>query len=152
LEDSKTSKAQPVVVDAQGHIAGRLSSHIAKLLLNGNRVFVVNAEKALVSGHRKSVVNNWLKKLEISSVVNPKYGPFHPRRPERILKRMVRGMIPRRKPKGLEAIRRLRVYTGLPEEFEATSKITFQDSLARKPLPYYITVGEIASVQGWKGK
>ncbi len=152
MEDSKTSKPQTVVIDAQGHIAGRLSSHIAKLLLNGNRVIVVNAEKALVSGQRKSVVNDWLKKLEISSVVNPKYGPFHPRRPERILKRMVRGMLPRRKPKGLEALRRLRVYTGLPEEFGASSKTTFQDSLARKPLPYYITVSQIASVLGWKGK
>ncbi len=141
-----------MVVDAQGHVAGRLSSKIAKLLLNGNRVIVVNSEKALVSGSRESVLSDWFKKLEIASVVNPKYGPFHPRRPERILKRMVRGMLPRRKPRGLSALKRLRTYTGSPAEFGAASKITFQDAMARKPLPYYVTIGEVASAIGWAGE
>ncbi len=35
---------RPIVVDATDHIAGRLSSQVAKLLLKGNRVSLVNCE------------------------------------------------------------------------------------------------------------
>ena len=37
----KTSR--PIVIDATDHIAGRLSSNVATLLLVGNRVTVVNS-------------------------------------------------------------------------------------------------------------
>jgi large subunit ribosomal protein L13 len=47
--NSNTSKQEivvrtdrPIVVDERNHIAGRLSSHVAKLLLQGLRVTVVN--------------------------------------------------------------------------------------------------------------
>ena len=75
---------------------------------------MVNAEKALISGSRNSVVTQWKERLEMSSSVNPIYGPIHPRRPDNILRRMVRGMVPRKKPKGVLAMKRLRVYVGVP--------------------------------------
>ena len=64
----------------------------------------MNAEKALISGSRTSVVTQWTKRLELGSKVNPIYGPIHPRRPDNILRRMVRGMVPRMKPKGAGAM------------------------------------------------
>ena len=48
----KTSK--PIVIDGTDHIAGRLSSNVAKLLLQGNRVTVVNSEKIMMSGRTVS--------------------------------------------------------------------------------------------------
>ncbi|MGQ9468865.1 MAG: 50S ribosomal protein L13 [Nitrososphaerales archaeon] len=144
--------AKIIVVDAQGHIAGRLSSYIAKSLLNGNKVIVVNAEKALLSGSKSSIINEYLKKLEIGSVINPRHGPFHPKRPDTILTKMVRGMLPRRKAKGLEALNRLRVYIGIPEQYKSFEKIRFEDALAKKPLSFYLTLGELSSRLGWKGE
>ena len=41
------------VVDGEGLIAGRLSSKVAKMLLEGRRVRLINAEKVLLSGAKK---------------------------------------------------------------------------------------------------
>ena len=138
-----------VYVDATNQIAGRLSSKVAKLLLNGRRVFVVNAEKALLSGSRTAVLTEWRLKLEIASRVNPIYGPIHPRRPDNILRRMVRGMVPRKKPKGVLAMKRLRVYIGVPEELSKQKFTQFEDSTATRPIPVYVTVSDLSKSLGW---
>ena len=142
---------QVVVVNGDGHVAGRLSSRVAKMLLNGDHVYVVNSEKILISGKRDTVLRAWLKKLEISSVVHPKHGPFHPRSPNGILTRMIRGMVPRRKTKGVEALGRLRVYVGIPAHYRPMSQIYFDDAKALKHRSYYVSLGQIASALGWKG-
>ena len=136
-------------VDATNQIAGRLSSKIARLLISGRRVVVVNAEKSLVSGSRTSVVRRWQERLEIASHVNPIYGPIHPRRPDNILKRMVRGMVPRKKTKGVLAMKRLRVYVGLPQGIDATRLTQFEDASAPRPTPVYVTMGELSKTLGW---
>ncbi len=138
-----------VYVDATNQIAGRLSSKVAKLLLSGKRVVVVNAEKSLISGSRTSVINQWKKSLELSSRVNPIYGPIHPRRPDNILRRMVRGMVPRKKPKGSLAMKRLRVYIGVPPEAEASKLTQFQDTAASRPIPVYVKMSDLSKSLGW---
>ena len=138
-----------VYVDAANQIAGRLSSKVAKLLLSGKKVVVVNAEKSLISGSRTSVINQWKKSLELSSRVNPMYGPIHPRRPDNILRRMVRGMVPRKKPKGSLAMKRLRVYIGVPPGVEASKLIQFQDTTASRPIPVYVTMRDLSKGMGW---
>ena len=138
-----------VYIDATDQIAGRLSSKVAKLILSGRRVVVVNAEKALISGSRTSVVNQWKERLELASKVNPIYGPIHPRRPDNILRRMVRGMVPRKKPKGATAMKRLRVYIGVPSEM-GTEKLTkFDETTATRPIPLYVTMADLSRSLGW---
>jgi len=139
-----------VYVDASDQIAGRLSSKVAKLILSGKRVVVVNAEKALISGSRTSVVNQWKERLELSSRVNPIYGPIHPRRPDNILRRMVRGMVPRKKPKGALAMRRLRIYVGVPSGVDAAKLKKFEETAATRPTPIYVTMGDLSRSLGWK--
>jgi large subunit ribosomal protein L13 len=143
------SASETVYVDATNQIAGRLSSKVAKLVLSGKKVVVVNAEKSLISGARTSVVNEWKKKLELSSRVNPIYGPIHPRRPDNILKRMVRGMVPRKKSKGVAAMKRLRVYIGVPEEAAGKKLSSFQDAAATRPVPVYVTMKDLSKSLGW---
>ena len=143
------SSEETVYIDATNQIAGRLSSKIAKLVLSGKRVVVVNAEKALISGSRTSVVNQWKERLELSSRVNPIYGPIHPRRPDNILRRMVRGMVPRKKPKGATAMKRLRVYVGVPSGVDASKAAKFEDAAATRPVPVYVTMGDLSKSLGW---
>jgi large subunit ribosomal protein L13 len=138
-----------VYVDATDQIAGRLSSKIAKLLISGRRVVVVNAEKSLISGSRTSVINQWKERLELSSRVNPIYGPIHPRRPDNILRRMVRGMVPRKKPKGALAMKRLRVYIGVPSGVESSKLTKFEGTAATRPVPVYVTMGDLSRSLGW---
>jgi large subunit ribosomal protein L13 len=140
-----------IYVDATNQIAGRLASRVAKLLLSGKRVVVLNAERALVSGSRESVISQWKAKLEIASKVNPIYGPIHPRRPDNILRRMVRGMVPRRKPKGPDAMKRLRVYIGVPDSVKPGKLTAFEDTTATRPVPVYVTMSELSKSLGWSG-
>jgi large subunit ribosomal protein L13 len=143
------SSEETVYIDATNQIAGRLSSKIAKLVLSGKRVVVVNAEKALISGSRTSVINQWKERLELSSRVNPIYGPIHPRRPDNILRRMVRGMVPRKKPKGATAMKRLRVYIGVPTGVDESKMTKFEETTATRPIPVYVTMGDLSRSLGW---
>ena len=128
-----------------------MCSHVSKLLLEGNRVTIVNAEKAMLSGNRYKTIEQYKEHLEINSVTNPIHGPFHPRRPDTILTKMVRGMVPKRQSKGIEAHKRLRVYIGVPDEVKNVKMAAYEDSKITKPESYYISVGDVAKQIGWKG-
>jgi large subunit ribosomal protein L13 len=144
-------KPQILTIDAKDCIAGRMCSHISKLLLQGNHVRVVNAEKSMISGNRYKTIEEYKEYLTIASNTNPIHGPFHPRMPDRILTRMVRGMLPKRKSSGLTALKRLRIYVAVPPDLKNAKLETFEDSKIRKPSSYFITLGELAKQIGWKG-
>lgn len=145
------SQKQPIVVDAANCIVGRMCSQISKLLLQGNRVTIVNSEKAMLSGNRYKTISLYKEHLEINSVTNTIHGPFHPRRPDTILTKIVRGMLPKRKTSGIEAFKRLRVYIGTPDDLKNTKTESFDYSKITKPASYYITIGDVAKQIGWKG-
>lgn len=149
MADNK--KPQTIVVDATNHIAGRMCSHVSKLLLQGNKVAIVNAEKAMLSGNRYMTIREAKEYLEINSVTNPIHGPFHPRRPDTIITKMVRGMVPKQKTHGIEAFQRLRVYIGVPEEIKSAKMQSFEDSKITRPEANYISMGDVAKQIGWKG-
>jgi large subunit ribosomal protein L13 len=144
-----TTTDKPMVVDATDHIAGRLSSNVAKLLLKGNRVTVVNCEKIMISGTRSNIISAYRGFLDVSSVIHPRHGPIHPRRPDTIMKRMIRGMLPKQKSSGLAAHKRLRTYIGSPKELGSFEKIQFENAKIRKSPAKYTTVGEIGKIIGW---
>jgi len=88
--------SKPIVVDGTNLIAGRVCSNVAKLLRKGNRVTIINCEKIMISGKKSSIIGEYEDFLKISSIIHPKHGPFHPRRPDTIIKRMIRGMLPKK--------------------------------------------------------
>jgi len=140
------SSNNTIIIDAKGLILGRLASIVAKRLLLGETVIILNAEKAAISGKRLQIVHEAKAFLEVG---HPRKGPFHQRRPDRIVRRTIRGMLPRRKPKGMEAFKRLRVYLGAPAEFENKEIQTILEASADKLKSPYITVGELAKEIGW---
>ena len=153
LDCSLADTNSPIVIDGDGHIAGRLCSNISKMLLNGQRVVIINAEKILISGSRKNIFLENTKRLEIGSIVNPKHGPFHPRRPDTYITKMIRGMLPRKKTTGIQAKKRLRVYISVPAEYEKIQSISVKNAKATKSLSYYTTIGELSSsTMGWENQ
>ena len=141
---------RPIVVDVTNHIAGRLSSHVAKLLLKGNRVSLVNCEKIMISGTRSNIIKEYREFLEINSIINPKHGPVHYRRPDTMITKMIRGMLPfDRKPSGKEAHKRLRAYIGSPKELKSLEKVQFEKAKIKKSSSNYTTMGELGRVIGW---
>jgi len=142
----RTINQKTKIIDARHLILGRMASIIAKRLLEGEKIIVVNAEKAVLSGKKKSRVR---ETKEFLGVGHPKKGPFHYRRPDRLVRRTVRGMLPYKKPKGKGAYKRLKVFIGLPEELEDRERETLTKARMEKLKCPYFTVGELAKEIGW---
>lgn len=104
-----------IVVDATGLVLGRLASVTAKKLLAGEEVRIVNAEKALVTGGKESIFAEYGHTRDRG---HKERGPYFPRRPEMILKRTVRGMLPYKMGRGRDAFSRLRIFVGIPRELK----------------------------------
>jgi len=138
--------AEPVIIDATELILGRVASKVAKRLLQGETIVIVNAEKAAISGRRLSVIEERKTLLEVG---HPGKGPLHPRRPDQIVRRTVRGMLPWKKPKGKEAYKRLRAYIGVPDEFRSKETQTIPEANVQRLKCPYIRVEELAKRIGW---
>ncbi|HUL39648.1 MAG TPA: 50S ribosomal protein L13 [Methanomassiliicoccales archaeon] len=134
------------VIDADGNVLGRLCTSVAKRILDGEEVVVVNAEKAIVTGSKEDVFAQYKQKKDRGKVI---HGPFYPRRADLILKRTVRGMLPWDKPKGRDAYRRLKVFVGVPKELEAAEKVKLMGAtnLSRDR---YVTLSEVSEHLGSK--
>lgn len=135
------------IYDADGQILGRLGSVIAKQLIVGDSVAVVNVEKSVISGSRKFTLSDYDVKTKRG---DPHKGPFFPRTPDGIFRRTVRGMLPRKKARGRNAYRRLRAYIGVPAELLAKAgefkKIPAADAVRLKSGG--MTVGELSAALG----
>jgi large subunit ribosomal protein L13 len=142
----ETSSRTVTVVDADGLILGRMASKIAKRLLQGERIVVVNVEKAVLSGRKKSKVREAKEFLEVGGVGR---GPYHYRRPDRIVRKTIRGMLPIKQPKGKQAYKRLSTFIGVPDEYKNQKTETVGDAQAKKLACSYFTVGEFAKEIGW---
>ncbi|MEK6908449.1 MAG: 50S ribosomal protein L13 [Nanoarchaeota archaeon] len=111
-----------IVIDGSNAILGRLASHVAKQALFGKEVSVVNCEKTVVSGNRKVIVEKY-KILRIKGGSSLK-GPKFPTQPAMIVKRTIRGMLSHKQGRGADALKRVKCYEGLPEEFAESKKET----------------------------
>jgi len=100
-----------MIIDGTDLILGRMASEAAKMLLAGDTVVIVNAEKVVISGSKEAVFAKYKKMRDCGDVYK---GPFVSRMPDRLVRRTVRGMLPRKKAKGKEAFGKLSVYIGVP--------------------------------------
>ena len=145
----QTTKTRVTLVNAEGLIVGRMCSKVAKRLLNGEEVIILNAEKAVFSGKKKSKVAEAKQFLEVGA---PMRGPFHYRRPDRFLRKTVRGMVPFKQPKGKNAYKRLKVFMGVPMELKGQEMITFEEASSAHLKGPHFTLGEMAKEIGWNNR
>ena len=139
-----------MIIDGEGLIMGRLASTVSKMLLNGESVVVLNAEKILISGTKEWAYARYKQRLDRASISNPrKMGPKYPRRPDDIFRRTVRGMIPYRKTSGREAFKGLKVFVGIPREF-ADAEIFKLEEAMPKNIKKSIELGTISKLLGAK--
>ncbi|MFX1564977.1 MAG: 50S ribosomal protein L13 [Promethearchaeota archaeon] len=139
---------EPLLVDANNAVAGRLATVVAKQLLQGEHVVVINAEKAVLSGDRSSLIQHYKENLGRRTRSAPWKGPLHPRQPDRLLRRIIRGMVPWKKDRGRKAMKRLRVYSGTPEGLKTKRHIDMSEYERTGRRTIYL--GEIARELGWK--
>lgn len=135
-----------LTIDANNAILGRLASYVASRLLEGEDVVILNAEKSIISGRPRRTYERYFQYANRRTRTNPQKGPFYPKSPDQIVKRTVRGMLPYKKTRGREAYRRLRVYVGIPSEFEEDIEpIQIPGADASRLRSPYTTVGKLAA-------
>jgi large subunit ribosomal protein L13 len=133
------------VIDAEGAVLGRLCTAVAKRLLKGEEIAVVNSEKAIVTGKKAMIKAHYKQEREVGTY---RKGQFYPRMPDRLVKRCVRGMIPYQEPHGRTAFKKLKCYIGVPKEFAG---ITFEKIQSAEKHPAdFMTIQEIAEFLGVK--
>ncbi|KAI0980507.1 hypothetical protein GJ496_010136 [Pomphorhynchus laevis] len=145
--------SNPIVIDAKGHLVGRLASIAAKSILQGQKVVVLRCEKMNISGsfyRNRLKFQNYLRKR---CNVNPKRGPFHFRAPNKIFRKAVRGMVPHKTRRGQRALDLLKTYEGIPPKY-ATSKRFVVPSAIRairmRPGRKYCCLDRLSHEVGWK--
>ncbi|GIU68480.1 MAG: 50S ribosomal protein L13 [Candidatus Pacearchaeota archaeon] len=110
------------IIDGTNAILGRLASYAAKEALKGEEVVIVNCDKVIVLGNKKNIIKEFQEKRK--KVGSSQKGPKYSKKTEMIVKRTIRGMLPNfRFGRGKEAFKRIKCYSGLPEEFKDKKKI-----------------------------
>ncbi len=142
-------KNSVLIIDGENHVLGRVASIVAKLLLRGYRVYIVNSEKIVLSGPRRRVVEGYKLLLEVRTHKNPYKGPKRPRNPINLVKRAIRGMLPKESDKGFRAYKRLKVFIGVPEELKDKPMIRIPFAEASKLKGPYVYISEVAKELGW---
>lgn len=138
------------IYDAENMVVGRLGAKVAKAAILGARVIIVNAEKAIITGDRRTLIEAWKEKHNIRTSYQPKKGPFHERRPDKMVRKMIRGMLPHTKPRGKEAYKRIHVCLGVPDEYAEQEKIVLEKARYRSLTMKYITVADLSHELGWR--
>lgn len=135
-----------VVINAENARIGRLATHVAKELLKGNEVHVVNAEKAVISGNPKDIHAKYLERRSYQYKGNPDKSPKWPKTPNLFVRRLIRGMLPRKKASGRAAYKRLKVYSGAPESVEGEAIVL--KGADKGALNKYLSVRELCRLLG----
>jgi large subunit ribosomal protein L13 len=118
------------VIDAEGRTLGRLATQIADALRGkrkpeytphcdtGDFVIVVNAEKIVVTGNKRAEKRYWRHSGYPGGIRSRTLGEMLERRPEEVIRRAVRGMLPRNR-LARKQLTKLKVYAGPEHPHEA---------------------------------
>ena len=139
------------IIDGESLILGRLASAVAKKLLTekDTEIVIVNAERVVISGSKERTFKDYKAKKDRGS---KEQGPYYPKMPDRIVTRTVRGMLPYKQAKGRDAFSRLKVYLGIPEDYESGDRVKVEEASAERLSRKYVTVGEVSEKLGWAAK
>ena len=148
MYDDKTDGGW-MVFDAKDRVLGRMGSRVAKELLSGRQVAVVNAELAYMSGNKGTLVRKDRTRLNLQEKENPDHSPYWPRRPDMLVRRIIRGMLPYKKPSGKAAYRRLRVYSGIPKELAGSKFAEFETKRPKEMYVKHLYIRELSALLGY---
>ncbi len=136
------------VIDAKDTIFGRAASQIAKKLINGEEIQIINAEQFVIVGNPEQIIQRYSTKRGLKHKGNPELSPKWPKVPHMLVKKMVSGMLPRKSSRGKEALGRLMVYTGNPKNMDGNLKL---EKVSFDGLAKHITIADLCKRIGYTG-
>lgn len=129
------------IIDAKDLIVGRLSTQMAKRALQGEKIDIVNSEKAILTGRKESIIKKYKEKRDRG---HPFKGPFYPTMPDRILRRTIRGMLPYKQEKGIKAFKNIMCYIGIPKPLGSEKLETIKNAhISKSKSMNFITLEEL---------
>lgn len=137
-----------MIVDGTDLVLGRMATAVAKKLLAGKHVDVVNAEKIVVTGKKTAVMAKFKRRIELRGKGNPERAPKFPRTPHGLVRRSIRGMLPFKRKTGQDAFKKLRVHVGVPDELKGSKLVKIEG--AENSSDNFVYVEEIAKSLGAK--
>ncbi|MBU0535770.1 MAG: 50S ribosomal protein L13 [Nanoarchaeota archaeon] len=137
-----------MIIDATDSILGRIATVAAKKALLGEKVDIVNCEKAIVTGNREQVLARFKQKIDFGI---PLKGPYYNRMPDRMVRRVIRGMLPFRRDKGKKAFERVMCYIGVPEKLKGQKMEKIKEAdISKTPSLRYVYIKEVSKFLGAK--
>ena len=137
-----------MIIDATDMIAGRIATVAAKKALLGEDIIIVNCEKAVITGNRLSVLADYKRTKERGI---PLKGPYFHRKSDKIMRRIVRGMLPYKQEKGRIVYEKVICYRGVPSELTGKKFETIKGAgIGKLPNTKYVYIGEISKFLGAK--
>jgi len=136
------------VINASKLVFGRLASIVAERALKGEQIDIVNVEKAVIIGKKSMVVARYKKRVDMQGKANPEKGPKYSRTPEKIMKRAVKGMLPKRE-RGTKALKKIRAFIGVPNGIQMNKAETIVIALYNGKEDA-VELGELSNALGWK--
>ena len=110
-----------IIIDGTHATMGRLSSFVAKQALLGKKIIIVNVNEVVIVGKKEEILSKY--QILVKKGGSSQKGPRIIRTPERILKRVIRGMLPHKQMRGRDALNNIRCYNEIPTEFLEVKKI-----------------------------
>jgi len=147
MTQNKIVQEKFTVIDGKDLVLGRLGSNVAKRLLLGENIKIINCKDIIILGRKKYLVNRYKTKLS-NKVIGQ--GPYYSRSPSDIVKRSFRNMLPYKNQRGIEAFKRLKCYNSTPSILSSVNKTVVEGAkLDSNSVFYYTRVEEISKVLGY---
>ena len=137
------------IYDGKDKVLGRLGSAVAKQLLQGKKIAIVNAEQIIISGNLPDIVHKYKTRLDLRDGADPTHSPYWSRRPDMLVKRIVRGMLPYDRKSGRNAYKQLRVFIGVPEALKDSKPIELKSKSPKTLYSWYVSVAELTETLGY---
>jgi len=135
-----------MLIDGTNLILGRVATYATKKALEGEEIVIVNCEKLIITGRKKFVIEEYQRKQKMG---HPFHGPFYPKMPDRLVKRIIRGMLPYTQERGKKAMKRIRCFIGVPEHYKNQKMETLKEADSSKlETLQFITVNDLAGYFG----
>jgi large subunit ribosomal protein L13 len=138
-----------MIVNAEGLVAGRLASKVAKAAINGEEVIVLNAEKVVLVGKKTAVMPKFQQRVDAAVKSNPHYGPKYDRVPSMMFRRMIRGMLPNKSRTRERLLKQIIVYNATTDKVDITKAETFEKIKCNEKHEFML-LEEVAKALGGK--
>ena len=137
-----------MIIDAKNTILGRLSAYVAKQVLLGNKVDVINCGECIISGKKHAILGIYIKKLHRKA---PAKGPYFYRRPDMLVKRTIRGMLPFKRARGMNAFKNVRCHISVPENLKNEKALSIENaSIEKLHSADYLKIKDVCKAVGGK--